>query len=190
MHTLFCTSVFCCDAITTVNMIGSHFEPCFWNAISGRVDDSSKLMIVVDNAKSHNVREASNMTLGFSSTHSCHSGNSSNCWTSSRRSNRWETSGSTKPAVHQANNSYNHDSVSESSDPDSLESYDDVVITAPDSASSTKGPYDTHLRLPTRKMSDPAPRRIASVRKPGLPLASHAQTRRTTGRNFITTTPP
>ena len=178
-------------------MIVSNSEPCFWRDISSRVEESSKLLIVVDNAKSHKVREAASAALGLTSTHSRSVGPCgivSPPWSSPRMSNRWETSSSAKAVSPQStgisassnsNSNISHTSSSsssnshdfggsESSDSDCYDEEGNCISVDANSGASvahmpgalSKAPQDACLRLPTRKISNPVPQRMASIDRP------------------------
>ena len=175
-------------------MIVSNSEPCFWRDISSRVEESSKLLIVVDNAKSHKVREAASAALGLTSTHSRSVGPCgivSPPWSSPRMSNRWETSSSTKAVSPQStgssasssNSNISHTSSSsindfgsESSDSDCYDEEGNCISVDASSGAPvahmpcalSKAPQDACLRLPTRKISNPVPQRMASIDRPVL----------------------
>lgn len=162
-------------------------EPCFWSTISSRVDESAKLLIIADNAKSHNVREAASLALGFTSTHSH---GSSSCWSTPRLS-RWETSssGGTSASRHDSSGSESSSESSEEGDypssapstntngagsaaaPTDTTTYGSNPLSVPlRQQSPVKAiPQDTRLRLPTRKISDPVPVRIPSMDMSAMP---------------------
>jgi hypothetical protein len=181
-----------------IMIVSSNGEPCFWRDISSRVEESSKLLIVVDNAKSHKVREAASVALGMTSTHSRSVGPCgivSPPWSSPRMSNRWETSSSSAKAAspqstgsctsssnhsHNSSSPSNNECGSESSDSDFYDEEGNSILV--DSSSGvavahvpgllSKAPQDTRLRLPTRKISNPVPERMASIDRPVLTQAN------------------